>query len=76
MASRTTTKKSRIAVSWRDGIAIRKGSQSDGTPLASPRPLSINMERVDSQDSRPPPLSGGGPNSQGAGSANQSSSVE
>ena len=83
--ARTTTKKSTVTVSQCDGIAIKKGSQSDGTPLSSPRPLSINVERVDStQDFRLPPLSGdgpaplpgGGPSSQGAGSANQSSSVE
>ena len=79
------TTKSAVSIMRRDSNAIRKGSLSDGGPLPPPKPLSINMERVDpSQESRPPPLSGDGsaplpgscPNSQGAGSANQSSCVE
>ena len=38
--------------------AIRKCSLSGGGPLPSPKPLSVNLEKVDSElESRPPPLS-------------------
>ena len=81
----TTTVKKTLCITRRDSAALRKGSLSDGDPLPSPRHLSINMERVDpKQESRPSPLSGdgsapmsgGGPGSQEAGSANQSADVE
>ena len=68
---------SKLHVSRVDARSIRKGSMSDGTPLPNPKPVFVNLGRVDSKrETRSPPLPEDGPTSEnGAGSSSGDGSV-